>query len=516
MMIVTDDNIYDLLQNPNRIQKLFIKKDLNKLVLIENLAEFVVEKREDCDFLINQGFASNSFSRTEPATIIFQFVMESRKANSKGLFMKSKINFIDLTNSGNSFLAFKSIITCLSNHSTASYKDSKLTQILSDSLNANSLNVMISIISSLQENAEKTLEALNFFKTFGKIEVIPNKNTLSCSSRTKPSLNEEILKLRNTLNSTKNGHENLWSLKQETDKLKKSLNKKTSIEEVEDLVKENKSLRNELQQLIGRPLAENDLEYPEMFQDALVLTEDLIKRRKLDLASTEMKEKLLKQGRCQICTLKLPCKHSDANAVAIINKPAESLELAIPKCNTPTFITGSDLDVPRKFRIRSCRGRGEVVFKTEEDKDEKIIKETQKRLAILNKIEVYREERLRKEIEKMENEGKMEKEAIEKKKAEEEKRRKYYEMQKEKILEYEMKKKKEEKEKEVVKEKRPQSHKIRSRPQSNVRIKDYEYKKSLVSEILKHQNQLIKNLKPVHEFENSEKVLDSVELLYNK
>ena len=316
-------------------------------------------------------------------------------------------------------------------------------------------------------------------------------------------------KMKTIMNYKKN-HDEVWNLKEETEKLKKMLKKKTSIEEVEDLIIENKNLRSKLQKMIGRPLAENDLEHPDSFQDALLLTEDLIKKKKLDSAISEMKEKLLKESRCLICTLKTPCKHSDKEALAIIPKEKNCLELVLP--NNNTFITGSDVDLPKRFRIRSCRGRNEYIDKKTEDKNEKMIKEAQKRLETLTKIEAFREEKLRNEIEKMENELKIEKELAEKKKIEEEKKKKYYDLQKEKLNEYVKNKTKMEKKK----EKRPQSQKIRIRPYSNKKINDYQNKTSLVLEILKHQTKLIKSLNESKGLiEEDKKVEDSVALLYN-
>ena len=211
-----------------------------------------------------------------------------------------------------------------------------------------------------------------------------------------------------------------------------------------------------------------------------------------------------------ICTLKTPCKHSDKEALAIIPKEKNCLELVLP--NNNTFITGSDVDLPKRFRIRSCRGRNEYIDKKTEDKNEKMIKEAQKRLETLTKIEAFREEKLRNEIEKMENELKIEKELAEKKKIEEEKKKKYYDLQKEKLNEYVKNKTKMEKKK----EKRPQSQKIRIRPYSNKKINDYQNKTSLVLEILKHQTKLIKSLNESKGLiEEDKKVEDSVALLYN-
>ena len=510
MMTITDDTIQDLLQQPGRAQRFVVKKDLNNLIIIENLAEFVVERAGDCEFLLTQGLSSAKNLPSDTSTLIFQLILESRKANIKGLFTKSKINFIDLAPAGKSFAALKACLTCLANKSTVPYKDSKLTQVLADSLNYSSVNLFVASVSPLFQDAADTLEGLSVMNIAGKIDIDTVKNTYSGTARN-PQLDEEIFKLKNAVKQKKK-HDEVWAVKEENENLKKILNKKTAIEEVEDLINENKVLRLELQQLIGRPLAENDLEHPESFQDALLLTEDLIKKRKLDLASSEMKEKLLNSGRCQICTLKLPCKHSDAQALAVIEKPKQCLELALVGSNTPTFLTGSDIDGPKRFRIRSCRGRGEIMHKKEEDKDEKMIREAEKRLNVLSKIEAYREERLRKEIEKMETEAKIEKGLIEQKKALEEKKKKYYEMQKEKIYEF-MEQKKLEEAKTVKKNVRPKSHIVRNRPQSNIKIRDYEQKKNLVAEILRYQTKLIR--KSMNKEQVEEKIADSVDLLYN-
>ena len=47
-----------------------------------------------------------------------------------------------------------------------------------------------------------------------------------------------------TIMNYKKNHDEVWNLKEETEKLKKMLKKKTSIEEVEDLIIENKNLRS--------------------------------------------------------------------------------------------------------------------------------------------------------------------------------------------------------------------------------------------------------------------------------
>ena len=478
MIMITDERIYDLLQISKINKKLLIKKGSNKSVFVENLTEFLIESHEDCEFLMNQGFANNSFTRGDSTSIIFQIIVESRNVSNKRIFMKTKINFIDLPNNGNSFFAFKSCIKCLSNYANSIYKDSNLTQILSDSLNYNSLNFMISLISGKQEHAEKTLEALNFLKTFNKLEVAFMRNAMN-------SFNDETPNLGYFFKDSKKYKHKEISM-QDSYKLNKTLKRKGSIEEIEALVNENKLLRTELQQFIRRSLAEDYQKHPDLLNNALTMTEDLIKKRKLEQASIEIKEKLLKQGRCQICTLICPCKHSEKDTLTITEKIDQSL--VFPKSKTPTFITRSDTDAPKKYRIRSSRGKSEDFFKNGVGGGGREIKEVQKRLILLSKIEAYREEKLRKEIEKMENETKIEKESTKKNK--------------------EVKIK-------ISKERKHKNQKARTRPQSKIRIKDYEYKKNMITEILKQQTHVIKKLKSTQKLEESNKVLDSINLVYN-
>lgn len=503
---ITNETLTDLLQSPDRPQKFVIKKDLNDAVIVENLSEFVIEKQSDAEFLLSQGIESSLFVESNDRVLVFQVFLESRKANAKGFFLKSKLSFIDLPCAGNSLKAFKSCLNGLIRSGQASYKDSKLTQILADSLTNTSQNLIIATISPLPSDNENTLEVLNTLRNFNNTLFVPVKNFSPANH--KPELFMKISKIKSNLKS-KQSCEEVWKVKEKSDHLKGQLKQKTTIEEVEDLIKENKELRIELQGLIGRPLAENDLEHPESFQTALVLTEDLIKRRKLDIASAEMKEKLEKQGRCIICTLKQPCKHSNKEALVIFKPKEQILQLGYEESHT--FLTGMEADGPKKFRIRSSKGKLEIQENPQEDKAEKMLREAQKKLKILNKIEVYREEKLRKEIEKIENENRIEKESIELQKAEMEKRKKYFDAQREKLYEYSLKRRKEDESKQ--KKEQSSSQRPRKRPTTQgVKIRDYENRRFQVFEILKQQSKMMKSLKS-HKIHTVKRNEDSLNLL---
>ena len=504
---IVNETLTDLLQSPERPQKFSIKKDLNDAIIVENLSEYVIEKQSDAEFLINQGLDSSLFSDSADRTLVFQVFLESRKANNKGLFLKSKISFADLPFTGQSQKAFKSCLnSLLSSSAQIPYKDSKLTQILSDSLTMTSQNLVIATISPFQKDSESTLQVLNTLKNFNNTQIVPLKNFSPANH--KPELFLEISKLKSNLKS-KQSCDEVWKAKEKTDLLKNQLHQKTTIEEVEDLIKENKELRIELQELVGRPLAENDLEHPESFQTALVLTEELIKRRKLDLASAEMKEKLEKEGRCLICTLKQPCKHSNKDSLVVFKPKEQVLQLGYEEAHT--FLTAMEAEGPKKFRIRSSRGKLEIQEKPQEDKTEKMIREAQKKLKILNKIEVYREEKLRKEIEKIEYEAKVEKETIEQQKAEMDKKKKYFDSQREKLNEYSLKRREEDMLKQ--RKERANSQKPKKKPLTQaVKIRDYENRRFQVFEILKQQSKMMKTLKS-HRVKSAKRNEDSLDLL---
>ena len=97
-------------------------------------------------------------------------------------------------------------------------------------------------------------------------------------------------------------------LAKESEKLKNIVNEQSTVEE---LIKHNKNLRIQLQNFVERPIADNEdiFDSVSVLQKALVTTEEIINKRKSVLPDQEMKEKLIAEGRCTVCTLKLPCKH---------------------------------------------------------------------------------------------------------------------------------------------------------------------------------------------------------------
>jgi kinesin family protein 4/21/27 len=120
---------------------------------------------------------------------------ETISANEKNLPISFKINFIDLAGSerlkktgatgerfkesisiNSGLLALSKVIMSLSENNPKtyiSYRDSKLTRMLKDSLNGNSITLIIACISTLDDNYEETLNTLNYASFAKSIKISP-------------------------------------------------------------------------------------------------------------------------------------------------------------------------------------------------------------------------------------------------------------------------------------------------------------------------------------------------------
>ena len=149
----------------------------------------------------------------------------------------------------------------------------------------------------------------------------------------------------------------------------------------------------------------------------------------------ELKSKLPHLGRCPVCTLRIPCKHY--TTVGEISKPVEA---EMKSSNTTGAFDVTEylpkLTPESHKRGFSVRYRGhETAYNFDFNRRHTSLP-NEKRLKLLETIESYREERLKKEIDKihfaqMEEEKK--KREVE---AAEENRKKYLEKQKRKLMEY--------------------------------------------------------------------------------
>ena len=142
----------------------------------------------------------------------------------------------------------------------APYKDSKLTQILEDSLGGNSVTYLLATISPCEENFEETISTLKFADRAHSImtKVSMNKmNNLDEGVKSKEftKICEELFQLKQLLNIRKKRgtlepiQEELLKLKDENTQLKKYLGGGTNVDRIKELMDENKNLRKEIKSL---------------------------------------------------------------------------------------------------------------------------------------------------------------------------------------------------------------------------------------------------------------------------
>lgn len=502
MIGITQDKLIDFLQEKPHEKTLRIKKDVNGGVFVENLAEIIVEKEEDCYFLIKKGLKTKKTSKYSCDTV-FQISIESLKADNRGFLVNSKMNFCDLHHDkvSKNLQSLNSVITCLANNVSVPYRDSPLTKILSDTLNKTSNVAIIFSIIPYEYCINSTLQTLNIANLAKTITTTPKKNEIQATNfHVLKKLHNDIIKLKNALRAKRGGknlHEEVSMLKKETDKLKEILNEQSTVQEVEELIQHNKNLRIQLQNLVGCPVAESDVELPDsvsVLQKALVLTEDMIKKRKLYLADQEMKNKLVADGRCTICTLKLPCKHRAAYS------PKDEV---VKGCKgNVKYVVSEQIQGKGVGISAGNKGRSSTP-----SVDERFIENAEGKIKLLSKIEAYKEKKVMKEIEKAQEMQKIEDEIMEKKRIHEEWRRRYLEENKEKIKVY----------KEQMGVKRQASERRRkkkspSRPQSSFRISNYhERKKSIVDLLRKHSKVLMrKSTSRIRSLSNANNSIDSL------
>lgn len=155
-----------------------------------------------------------------------------------------------------------------------------------------------------------------------------------------------------------------------------------------------------------------------------------IRKEMLKVQAENLKEKIIEQRRCPICTLKLPCKHSV--------QPLQ-LQTEDKNCNSPPQIeisTPSSIKSNKTFNIISkplkirYRGRSKASPETFRKVDEF------EKLRVMEKLEKYKEEKLLKEIQHIETSKKIEEKLVEKEKSEEKKRERYFIQQKSKLDQY--------------------------------------------------------------------------------
>lgn len=156
-----------------------------------------------------------------------------------------------------------------------------------------------------------------------------------------------------------------------------------------------------------------------------------LRKENLYSQASALKSRLAGCGRCQICTLKYPCKHYKSSNEVV--DPIISPDSSVIFAKTPeskSFVQVTLTPNIKKFKIR-YRGK-----KTESPK--MLVKKSDEfeKLKLMEKLEKYKEEKLQKELQHIESIKKAEE--FEKTRIKELEKRKevYFERQKMKIKEY--------------------------------------------------------------------------------
>ncbi|XP_053688914.1 chromosome-associated kinesin KIF4-like [Sabethes cyaneus] len=211
------ENVYDLLSYSNRYEKMVgIREDANG-VIIPGLTEVPVKTADDTLRWLVQGISVRTIAATpmnkESNRSHTIFTLTVKKLKDGKIVTTSKLHLVDLAGSERSkktntlgdrfresiyinkgLLALGNVIAALastkSTKSYISYRDSKLTRLLRNSLGGNSITLMMACVSPSDYNLEETLSTLRYADRALKIRNKPtiNESELSCR--------EEVERLR--------------------------------------------------------------------------------------------------------------------------------------------------------------------------------------------------------------------------------------------------------------------------------------------------------------------------------
>lgn len=229
-----------------------------------------------------------------------------------------------------------------------------------------------------------------------------------------------------------------------------------------------------------------------------------MRKRDLEVAAQKLKVQMSHQGRCTVCTLKPPCKHFESSSqvpkLPPIDAPDKSFMHSVStlKDSIRSFSQSPQRNTSMTVRYRKIGN--DVSVQDSKLSEHKAVesqlthqKKAEERLRVLEKIEAYREERLRKEIERIENEKRREKEEAEMRKKKEMQRIKYLDAQQRKLHEYEERRRvlAEQETKLAFKnkeaERKAEQRRRRYFSENKRQINNYKAKKRLIEGILRDQ-----------------------------
>ena len=219
------------------------------IINIQNLKLNVVSKIKLCDLAGSERYDS----RESYKKIHFN---EMCNINKSLLILGNVIHSLGQSNSN---ISLSNTKNKKNTKTFAPYKDSKLTQILEDSLGGNSVTYLIATISPSDENFEETVSTLKFADRAHSIMTKVSMNQLGKDDGNKSKefnkICDELFQLKQLLNIRKKRgtlepiQEELLKLKDENTQLKKCLGGGNNVNRIQQLIAENNSLKKEIKTL---------------------------------------------------------------------------------------------------------------------------------------------------------------------------------------------------------------------------------------------------------------------------
>ncbi|XP_063539337.1 chromosome-associated kinesin KIF4 isoform X2 [Cydia strobilella] len=220
-MELYQEQCYDLLSGKERGHSIIeIREDINKGVILPGISELTVTSTMDTMMVLEQGSSGRVTGSTamnqasSRSHAVFTIIISKESRTDKNLATTSKFHLVDLAGSerikktkasgerlregvkiNQGLLALGNVISALgdgTNRSYISYRDSKLTRLLQDSLGGNSLTLMVACVSPADYNLDETVSTLRYADRARRI-------------RNKPIINQdakaaEIVRLNNLVN----------------------------------------------------------------------------------------------------------------------------------------------------------------------------------------------------------------------------------------------------------------------------------------------------------------------------
>ena len=298
---IYNEKIYDLLdfssldqlpnENNKKLSSLKLKTDKKIGLIIDGANELRAPSYTDVFDILESGEINRKIRQTNKNNMssrshtIFMINIEdnisnfkskiklcdlagSERYNSPDVYKKEHIN--EMKNINKSLFTLGNVINALSQKKKyVPYKDSKLTRILEDSLQGNSSIYLIATISPNEKNIDETYHTLKFADRAHSImvKITPNQVGINKGSDNNKKLeelygykkNKEIEKLKGELMGFKklmvlkenknNLQEQFLNLKKENNQLKNTLKKINNIDVYNNMIRENKKLKKELNDL---------------------------------------------------------------------------------------------------------------------------------------------------------------------------------------------------------------------------------------------------------------------------